>query len=95
MPCFCCYSESGSINGALLTAMLQYIDDKQVFNCSTGINPFLLLDGHGIRFELEFLKDINCKETKWEVNIGRPYGTSYWQVGDSTEQNGCFKMALA
>jgi hypothetical protein len=23
-----------------------------------------------------------------------PYGTSYWQVGDSSEQNGCFKMAL-
>ena len=22
-------------------------------------------------------------------------GTSYWQVGDSTEQNGCFKMSLA
>jgi hypothetical protein len=27
--------------------------------------------------------------------IGVPYGTSYWQVGDSREQNGCFKMALA
>jgi hypothetical protein len=23
-----------------------------------------------------------------------PYGTPYWQVGDSSEQNGCFKMAL-
>ena len=26
--------------------------------------------------------------------MGVPYGTSYWQVGDSSEQNGCFKMAL-
>ena len=26
--------------------------------------------------------------------IGVPYGTSYWQVGDLTEQNGCFKMHL-
>ena len=95
VPCFCCNSESGCINGALLTAMLKYIDDKQVFNCSTGLNPFLLLDGHGSHFELEFLEYINCKESKWEVNIGLPYGTSYWQVGDSTEQNGCFKMALA
>jgi hypothetical protein len=30
----------------------------------------------------------------WKACIGVPYGTSYWQVGDSTEQNGCFKMAL-
>jgi hypothetical protein len=75
--------------------MLKYIDDEQVFDRSTGLNPFLLLDGHGSRFELEFLEYINCKESKWEVNIGLPYGTSYWQVGDSTEQNGCFKMVLA
>jgi hypothetical protein len=95
VPCFCCNSESGSINGALLTAMLKYIEDKQVFNRSTGLNPFLLLDGHGSHFELEFLEYINCKESKWEVNIGLPYGTSYGQVGDSTEQNGCYKMALA
>jgi hypothetical protein len=54
-----------------------------------GINPFLLFDWHGSHFELEF---VNCKEMKCEVNIGLPYGTSYWQVGDSTEQNGCFKM---
>ncbi len=26
--------------------------------------------------------------------MGVPYGTSYWQVGDSSEQNGCFKLAL-
>jgi hypothetical protein len=53
------------------------------------------LDGHGSRFDLEFLECINSEEIKWHVNIGLPYGTSYWQVGDSTEQNGCFKMALS
>ena len=26
--------------------------------------------------------------------IGGPYGTSFWQVGDSAEQNGSFKMAM-
>ena len=36
----------------------------------------------------------HSEDTKWDVCIGLPYGTSYWQVGDSTEQNGCFKMAL-
>jgi len=34
------------------------------------------------------------KKTKWNCCIGLPYVTSYWQVGDSSEQNGCFKMAL-
>jgi hypothetical protein len=28
------------------------------------------------------------------VEIGFPYGPSYWQVGDSSEQNGSFKMKL-
>ncbi len=28
------------------------------------------------------------------MEIGLPYGTSYWQVGDSSEQNGSFKMKL-
>ena len=57
-----------------------------------GPNPFLLLDGHGSRFELPFMEYINQPETMWFVCIGVPYGTSYWQVGDSPEQNGCFKM---
>ena len=55
VPCYCCNSESGSITGHLLTAMLRYIDSFKVFDRSTGINPFLILDGHGSRFDLEFL----------------------------------------
>ena len=74
--------------------MLQEIDDLEIFDQTTGLNPFLLLDGHGSRFELEYLEYIHSEKTKWECCIGLPYGTSYWQVGDSTEQNGCFKMAL-
>jgi len=75
--------------------MLETIDEVGVFDREgTGLNPFLLLDGHGSRFELDFLDYINTAETKWECCIGLPYGTSYWQVGDSSEQNGCFKMAL-
>ncbi len=61
VPCFCFNSASGSINGALLTAMLLHIDNRQVFDCSAGINPFLLLDGHSSHFEPEFLEYINCK----------------------------------
>jgi hypothetical protein len=96
VPCFCCSSENGSITGSLLTEMLRAIDRLNVFDRSeTGLNLFLLLDGHGSRFDLSFLNYINAAETKWECCIGLPYGTSYWQVGDSSKQNGCFKMVLS
>ena len=32
---------------------------------------------------------------EWVVCIGVPYGTSLWQVGDSSEQNGSYKIELA
>jgi hypothetical protein len=80
--------------GHLLANMLRYIDSRDIFDRSTGLNPFLLLDGHGSRFDLEFLEYVTAADTKWHVEIGLPYGTSYWQVSDSSEQNGSFKMKL-
>jgi hypothetical protein len=97
VPTFCCCSENGSITSELLVEMLQAIDKIGVFNRSNGIHPFLILDGHGSQFELPFLRYVNDKEgigIKWNACVGVPYGTSYWQVGDSNEKNGCFKMAL-
>ncbi len=77
-------------------SMLQAIDRLNIFDrLETGLNPFLLLDGHGSHFDLNFLNYINAAETKWGCCIGLLYRTSYWQVGDSSEQNGCFKMALS
>jgi hypothetical protein len=67
VSCFCCCSDSGSITGKLLVVMLKAMDDLQVFDRSTGLNPFLLLDGHRSHFELDFLEYINCNETKWEL----------------------------
>ena len=43
---------------------------------------------------LIFLQYINQDESKWAVCIGVPYGTAYWQVEDSSKQNGTFKMRL-
>jgi hypothetical protein len=94
LPTFWCCSESGSITAELLTDMLRYLDKANIFDRSDGVSPFLLLDAHGSRFDLQFLEYINSPLHKWNVCIGVPYGTSYWQVGDSTEQNGCFKMQL-
>ena len=55
--------------------------------------PFLLLDGHGSRFEIPFLRYVTDKQHPWVVCQGVPYGTSLWQVADSSEQNGSFKAA--
>ena len=88
VPCFVGHSESGSISSELLAAMLKHMDDCQVFDCTDGIPPFLLLDGHGSRFELPFLEYANDAAHIWKVRIGVPYGMNIWQVGDSAEQNG-------
>ena len=56
--------------------------------------PFAMLDGHGSRLELPFLKYINDKATEWCICLGVPYGTAYWQLGDSKEQNGSFNTAM-
>jgi len=53
----------------------------------------IILDGHDSHLKLNFLIYINNEGTKWIVCLGTPFGTSYWQVGDSAEQNDAFKMA--
>jgi hypothetical protein len=93
IPCQCYAAPSGSITSEILKNCLQKLDELKLFpRVPGGPNPFLLLDGHGSRFELPFMVYINDPQTTWFVCIGVPYGTSYWQVGDSAEQNGCFKM---
>jgi len=59
VPTFCCCSENGSIMAELLTEMLKAINKLNVFDRADGIPPFLLLDGHGSRFNLMFLEYIN------------------------------------
>ncbi len=70
-------SESGSITSDILTDILKYLDKKLAFD-RTEADPFLLLDGHGSRFEIPFLNYINDPASKWTVCIGVPYRTSLW-----------------
>ncbi len=71
------------------------IDKAGVFDRSPGNPvPFLLLDGHHSRFKVPFLDYIFDEEHKWLVCIGVPYATHYWQVADSSELNGTYKMEL-
>ena len=95
MPCLTRWSPKGSITSDILIDILATLDRFKVFDRSNGKLPFLLLDGHGSRFALNFLAYVTNKEHEWCVCIGVPYGTSLWQVGDSSEQNGAYKMALS
>jgi hypothetical protein len=59
-----------------------------------GPNPLLIVDSHDSRLDPSFLEYINDESHKWFVSLGVPYATSYWQVGDASEQNGQFKMEM-
>jgi hypothetical protein len=88
--CFMRFQEKGGMTGEILLDIFKTLDFHKLFDNDrkNGRRPFFLLDGHGSRFHLPFIKYINTEETRHGVSIGVPYGTSYWQVGDSSEQNG-------
>ena len=62
---------------------------------SEGRKQLLLVDEHGSRFGLEYLKYITDKMHAWMVCIGAPCRTALWQVGDSSKQNDTYNIALA
>jgi len=94
VPCMVSSIDSSSITSELLVSFLEHMDKLELFPRIDGLKPFLLLDGHGSRLELPFLQYVNDPNHQWIVCIGFPYGTSFWQVSDSSEQNGLYKMAL-
>ena len=56
VPGYVAFSESGGITGTILTNIFRILDTLNLFNDirDTGITPFVLLDGHGSRFDIEF-----------------------------------------
>jgi hypothetical protein len=92
---FCTCSPNASISSSSLTEMLRYMDSQNIFDRANGEKPVLVLDGHHSRMDLEFLEYINDEDHKWFVCIGVPYGTHKWQVADSSQVNGKFKIELA
>jgi hypothetical protein len=74
--------------------MLDSMDSLNVFSGARGGPlPFLLLDGHESRFQLPFMQRLDDEERKWKVCIGVQNGAAHWQVGDSKQHNGRWKMA--
>ena len=85
-------TENGSITSELLADMLQKIDDSGVY--APDKEKVLLMDGHNSRFQLPFVEYTVETNPTWKPIFGVPYGTHIWQVGDSSEQNGTYKMQL-
>ena len=93
IPCATYITEGGGINADILVDVLKMLDKLDVFpRVPGGPVPFLILDGHESRLDPKFLTYINDVGHIWKVCLGVPYATSYWQVGDSAEQNGAFKV---
>ena len=97
VPCFVRFCDKGGMSGEILKEIFETLDDLELFkkDREEGKIPFMLLDGHQSRFDLDFLRYINTYPHRWNVCIGVPYGTAFWQVGDSSKQNGCFNINLS
>jgi hypothetical protein len=93
-------SDSGGITPEILVDVLRHFD-KHIPRIEGDPPPACILDGHGSRLSIPFLRYIrNLDENgdviansnhRWNVFLGLPNGTAYWQVGDSSQQNGRFK----
>lgn len=95
VDCFSAASPHGGITSDILVDLFTYLDHLDVFPRTEGIpDPFIVIDGHNSRFGLQFLQYINDPKHRWAVNIGVPYGTHLWQVGDAAELNGSYKIGL-
>ena len=96
IPAYVTFNSSGGMDASILTGIFKRLDDLGIYNDdrANGLIPFMLLDGHGSRFDLEFLEYVNDDKNQWNPCIGVPYGTALWQVADSEEQNGKFKHLL-
>jgi hypothetical protein len=92
LPCFVATSPKASITPEILADMLGAMDSVGLYDPTNGCMPFLLLDGHGSQMKLPFLSYITSSYSRWMVCCGVFYGSHLWQVADSSELNGCFKM---
>ena len=94
-------SPSATISGEILVKIFKALDDMDLYprgTTETGTphpEPCVVVDGHESRLKPDFLYYINDTTHKWNFALGVPYLTNLWQVGDSPEQNGCFKTQLS
>jgi hypothetical protein len=80
-----------------LVDCLQHFD-KHIPRKADDPPPACILDCHGSCFSIPFLRYIRNQDENgdvipssnhgWNVFLGLPNGAAYWQVGDSSQQNG-------
>ena len=85
----------GSMTSEILQTVFKTLGTLKIFDWSTSITPVMLFYWYDSRLQLTLLEYINNVEHPWAAIIGVPYDISLWQVGDSKEQNGAYKMVLA
>ena len=78
VPCLTQWSPEGSITPAILMDILEILEHLKVFDRAKGRKPCLLLDGHGRRLVLDFLKYMIDLLNEWVVCIGVPYSIVLW-----------------
>jgi hypothetical protein len=94
VSCYVTPTENGSITSEELTLTLKWMDDREVFYVSEGVDPMLIVDGHSSRIMEPFLEYVNKPAHRLSSMLGIPYGTRLWQVGDSAQKNGALKIAI-
>ncbi|CAJ1938512.1 unnamed protein product [Cylindrotheca closterium] len=99
VPGMVAVSPKGSMTSEILKKALETLDELGVYpRTRQGPTPMFLFDGHDSRLQVPFLKYINSEDEfqnpLWIGCIRLPNGTAKWQVGDSVQQNGSFKMAM-
>ena len=98
VPGLLAVTPKGSITSKILRKALETLDNLGIYQRSEGgPTPMIILDGHDSRLQVPFLEYVNKKKdgkSIWRACIGLPNATAKWQVGDSNEQNGSYKMAM-
>ena len=94
IPCMCRWNKNGSMTSEILRDIVNTLDIHNLFDCTNSKKPFFLLDSHNPRLSEPFVTCIRDTEHEWCVCFGVPYATNLWQVGDSAEQNGSYKMGI-
>ena len=67
---------SRSITSAILHDKLEELNHLKIFNRENGVIFALLFDGHGSRFNMDFLEYINYISHPWVTCIMIPYRTT-------------------
>ena len=68
----------GSITSEILIAILDTLDVIGCIDRTDGLKLFLLVDGHGSRFQTDCLRYVIEPTHEWAVCINVPYSTTMW-----------------